>query len=352
MREHEPSDADAVPEGGPAPDAETIEHAPGVESQFLLARAQQRLLGAPADAAPVVVGRYRIVRRLGAGAMGLVYAGRDDALDREVAIKLLQSQLADSETSRQRLMREAQAMARLNHPNVAHVYEVGEHAQQLFIAMELVRGETLRQWQRERPRSVPELLAMHLQAARGLAAAHDVGLVHRDYKPDNVMIDAGGRARVMDFGLARASGEASPSLEQLPSDGEPSASQEAMARSPFFADATVTGTVMGTPAYMAPEQMAGQRASTTAPISSRSAWPCTRPCTASARSRARPRPRASMQSAAASVTPPSAHDGRSRGACTRCCGAGSRTRPRIASRRCTRSSTGSHPTSHAPSDAR
>ncbi len=259
MREHEPSDADAVPEGGPAPDAETIEHAPGVESQFLLARAQQRLLGAPADAAPVVVGRYRIVRRLGAGAMGLVYAGRDDALDREVAIKLLQSQLADSETSRQRLMREAQAMARLNHPNVAHVYEVGEHAQQLFIAMELVRGETLRQWQRERPRSVPELLAMHLQAARGLAAAHDVGLVHRDYKPDNVMIDAGGRARVMDFGLARASGEASPSLEQLPSDGEPSASQEAMARSPFFADATVTGTVMGTPAYMAPEQMAGQR---------------------------------------------------------------------------------------------
>ncbi len=261
MLEDDPSHPDldpALPEAGP--DAPTVERPAGVESQFLLARAQARLLGEAApEQAPITVGRYRITRRLGAGAMGLVYAARDDALDREVAIKLLQSQLAGSEASRQRLVREAQAMARLNHANVAHVYEVGEHQQQLFIAMELVRGQTLRQWHRERVRDVGEILAMHLQAARGLAAAHDVGLVHRDYKPDNVMVDEAGRARVMDFGLARASGESLASGEQPavvgPADSLAGISHE----SPLLHDATLTGTVMGTPAYMAPEQLAGHR---------------------------------------------------------------------------------------------
>ncbi|MBX7081699.1 MAG: protein kinase [Nannocystaceae bacterium] len=261
MLEDDPSHPDldpALPEAGP--DAPTVERPAGIESQFLLARAQARLLGdAAPERAPITVGRYRVTRRLGAGAMGLVYAARDDALDREVAIKLLQSQLAGSEASRQRLVREAQAMARLNHPNVAHVYEVGEHQQQLFIAMELVRGQTLRQWHREGVRDIGEVLAMHLQAARGLAAAHDVGLVHRDYKPDNVMVDEAGRARVMDFGLARASGESLASGEQpalgSPADSLPGLSHE----SPLVHDATLTGTVMGTPAYMAPEQLAGHR---------------------------------------------------------------------------------------------
>ncbi|HWB80784.1 MAG TPA: protein kinase [Nannocystaceae bacterium] len=227
------------------PDLDTVEQPRGVESQWLLARAQARLLAQHVEQ-PIMVGRYRITRKLGAGGMAIVYAAQDEELDREIAIKLLQSSFARSDDWRLRLRREAQAMAKLDHPNVAHVYEVGQHADQLYIAMELIKGVTLRRWAEDAPRGVAQIIAMHLQAARGLAAAHAVGLVHRDYKPDNVIVDLSGRARVLDFGLARRHDE------QLPIE------HDRITASPVVVASTQTGTVMGTPAYMAPEQLAGR----------------------------------------------------------------------------------------------
>jgi predicted Ser/Thr protein kinase len=236
------------------PEAETSPG--GVESQLRLARVLKQLLGdAATPTAPPRIGRYRITRTLGRGAMGVVYAGHDEALDREVGIKVLQSSIARSDAARRRFIREAQAMARLSHPHIAHVYEVGEHDGQVYIAMELVSGQTLREWQSERARGAREILGVHLQAARGLAAAHEAGIVHRDFKPDNVMVDARGRARVMDFGLARHTDDAT--LEQTAPEAAAALADSGRQSSP--GDLTTVGTVMGTPAYMAPEQLLGER---------------------------------------------------------------------------------------------
>ena len=137
---------------------------------------------APDELTPgTAVGRYMILSRLGAGAMGVVYAAYDPELDRKVAIKLLRHVGVDPR-SRAVLLAEAQALARLAHPNVIHVYEVGETRERVFIAMEFVRGQTLRQWLRQ-PRPWPEVVAMFLQAGRGLAAAHQAGVLHCDFKP-------------------------------------------------------------------------------------------------------------------------------------------------------------------------
>ncbi|MBX7083139.1 MAG: serine/threonine protein kinase [Nannocystaceae bacterium] len=227
-----------------APAADTAVAGRSVESQWLLARASERLLGASAPAV-LRVGRYRILRRIGAGGMSLVYCAWDDALGREIAIKLLQSNLARTRQWREQLRREGQAMARLAHANVVHVYEVGVHEDQPFIAMELVRGVSLRQWAHAATRSTDEIVAMHLQAARGLAAAHAAGLVHRDYKPDNVLVDESGCARVLDFGLVHV-GEALPTW----SSGEHALAVD-------DERATLAGDVVGTPPYMAPEQLDG-----------------------------------------------------------------------------------------------
>src|SRR5262249_20636244 len=130
------------------------------------------------------LGRYLIIERLGAGAMGVVYAAYDPELDRKLAIKLLRtSASAGSESSggRTRLVREAQSMARLQHPNVVAVHDVGLFEDQVFVAMEFVEGKTLRGWLREKPRSWQAILEVFLQAGRGLAAAHAAGLVHRDF---------------------------------------------------------------------------------------------------------------------------------------------------------------------------
>jgi tetratricopeptide (TPR) repeat protein/predicted Ser/Thr protein kinase len=223
-------------------DADTSE--PGIESALALERARRRLVGqAPA---PVRVGRYRIVERLGRGGMGVVYAAHDDELDRTVAVKVLRADLARDDGSRRRLLREAQAMARLSHPNVGHVYEVARHGGQVFIAMERVVGSTLRAWCRAPGRTWREVVRMHASAGDGLAAAHAVGLVHRDYKCDNVLVGEDGRPRVLDFGLARSDLEPSSSDDgiTLPSGGDGSR-------------ITRDGTVLGTPAYMAPEQHSG-----------------------------------------------------------------------------------------------
>jgi tetratricopeptide (TPR) repeat protein len=199
--------------------------------------------------------RYVIEGKLGAGAMGVVYAARDPQLDRAIAIKVLRTG-DDDEALRTRLYREAQALARVDHANVVSVFDVGTHAGQVFVAMELVRGETLRAYLTA-PRTEAEILAMLVAAGRGLAAAHAAGLVHRDFKPDNVLVGDDGVARVTDFGLARVSDRPDDALS---SPAIRTGSGDPVAGSPLDATLTATGSLLGTPVYAAPEQLAGDRA--------------------------------------------------------------------------------------------
>ncbi|MFL6260589.1 MAG: protein kinase domain-containing protein [Thermoanaerobaculia bacterium] len=196
------------------------------------------------------VGRYVVLDRIGAGGMGVVYAAYDPELDRRVAVKLLRPDRFSSEAGRLRLLREAQALARLTHPNVVAVYDAGTFGERVFVAMELVEGETLRQWLRAEPRSWREVLDRFLPAGRGLAAAHAAGLVHRDFKPENVLLGKDGRVRVVDFGLAKALADAA---EEPPAGGEEAEESGGALLTPL----TEWGVVLGTPAYMAPEQLRG-----------------------------------------------------------------------------------------------
>ncbi len=205
-----------------------------------------------AGGAPLVrkVAQFVLLERLGVGGMGMVFAAFDEKLERKVAIKLVTAQGA---LAQERLLREAQAQARLSHPNVVTVYEVGTLPDgRLFIAMELVKGQTLRSWQQERRRSWREVLAMYTQAGRGLAAAHRGGIVHRDFKPDNILLDSDERVRVADFGLAFAAGEA-PAAGGAQSQAE---LEEVLAGRPSGAARALTaaGALAGTPGYIAPEQ--------------------------------------------------------------------------------------------------
>jgi serine/threonine protein kinase len=221
------------------------------------------------------IGRFTVLKRLGAGGMGVVYTAYDEKLDRKIAIKLMYPREGDQGRTALRLHREAQAMARLSHPNVVQVFEVGEYRDSLFLAMEFVQGPTLDAWLREAPRSWREIVGMHVQAGHGLAAAHRAGLVHRDYKPSNVIVSQDGRARVLDFGLVRQdeTGEraatARPLASLLAGPRSPDAAGDAAgdaAADEADPDAendvdnalTVEGTVVGTPPYMPPEQMTGQ----------------------------------------------------------------------------------------------
>jgi tetratricopeptide (TPR) repeat protein/predicted Ser/Thr protein kinase len=188
------------------------------------------------------LGRYVVLRQLGRGAMGVVFAAYDPSLDRKVAIKVLRGGIDAASEGAARMRREAQAMARLSHPNVAQVHEVGEADGRLYLVMEYVEGVTLGAWLAGRPRAMGEVLRTFIEAGRGLAAAHAAGLIHRDFKPDNAMIGADGRVRVLDFGLSR-------SVLALPEAAPPHAS----ASYPELA-ITVVGTLIGTPAYMSPEQ--------------------------------------------------------------------------------------------------
>jgi eukaryotic-like serine/threonine-protein kinase len=220
------------------------------------------------------IGRYVVLDRLGAGGMGVVYAAYDPELDRKIAVKVLhgpspasKAQVearaklmnrlfgddtddAPPETPRadDRLLREAQAIARVSHPNVIAVHDVGEHAGEVFLAMEFIQGRTLGAWLKESPRTAADVIRVMQLAGRGLAAVHGKGLVHRDFKPENVMIGDEGRVVVMDFGLVRpVKGVDTPTLDDL----KPNA--DALA-----GDLTRTGTVVGTPAYMSPEQHLGR----------------------------------------------------------------------------------------------
>jgi hypothetical protein len=182
------------------------------------------------------LGRYTLADRLGVGAMGVVYRADDSDLGRQVALKLLHR---PDDALTDRLVREARSMARVNHPNVVAVYDVGVADHMTYIAMELVVGASLRSWQQE-PHTVAEIVAAYLAAGRGLAAAHAAGIVHRDFKPDNCLVGSDGRVRVTDFGLSAAR------------TSEPPRPQD---RAEL--ELTASGSVLGTPAYMAPEQFTG-----------------------------------------------------------------------------------------------
>ncbi|MEZ4384368.1 MAG: protein kinase [Nannocystaceae bacterium] len=201
--------------------------------------------------APVKIGRYTVVRPIGAGGMGVVYAAYDEELDRRIAVKLLRA--GSSEHDRARLLREAQAMAKLSHPNVVTVHEVGTFEDQVYVAMEFVRGQNLRDWLGEGPHPWRAIVDRFVLAGRGLAAAHDVGLVHRDFKPANVLVGDDGRIVVSDFGLVRATG-GPPSAEELAHASQVTATTA----SALDTSLTMTGTIMGTPAYMSPEQHLGR----------------------------------------------------------------------------------------------
>ncbi|WP_434385300.1 serine/threonine-protein kinase [Melittangium boletus] len=211
-----------------------------------------------------LVGRYVVHERLGAGGMGEVYAAFDPHLSRRVALKLLLPGGSDRSQARLRLMREAQAMARLSHPHVLPVFDIGEHGDQVFIALEHVAGRTLRQWLKEEPRPWRQVLQVLTRAGQGLAAAHAAGLVHRDFKPDNVLVGHDGRVLVYDFGLACEQGTGSPGapvpvdLTALLGAPEPPPDADAFAdlqtREPRETPVTRAGLIMGTPGYMAPEQ--------------------------------------------------------------------------------------------------
>ena len=197
------------------------------------------------------VGRYLITGKLGEGGMGVVYRAYDPELDRRLAIKLLRAADAavDSEAS-SRIVREAQALAKLSHPNVVALYDVGVFSDSLYLAMELVEGQTLRDWLEQEPRPRAEIVKALVAAGQGLIAAHDKGLVHRDLKPSNIMVADDGRVRVMDFGLARTAAGEDTDVPTHRTGDEPFA--DALAT-----DLTRDGATLGTPGYMPPEQILG-----------------------------------------------------------------------------------------------
>ncbi len=189
------------------------------------------------------LGRFEILGLLGRGGMGVVYEAKDPQLARRLAIKLVSIDVraSDPQESKLRLLQEARALAALSHPNVVSVFDVGEYGDAIYIAMELIEGESLRRWLEGASRSLEDILTVFTRAGRGLAAAHRAGFVHRDFKPDNVLVTEDHQAKVVDFGLARVTGAAGPQGQ----DTAPTLQ-------------TRTDVVVGTPAYMAPEQYAGR----------------------------------------------------------------------------------------------
>jgi eukaryotic-like serine/threonine-protein kinase len=258
----------------PEPDAP---RPPEETTQVEMRSPSEALLAAGVDAvAPGTrIGRYMIVEVVGSGGVGMVYAAYDPALDRRVALKQLRRSKLVGQTEavnqrRGRLRREAQALARLSHPNVVPVYEVATFDEQIYVVMEFVEGLTLGKWLAVERRSWSEVVGMFVQAGRGLAAAHAADIVHRDFKPDNVRVGTDGRVRVLDFGLAsplRGAEDAERARARLqelseqsdrPLDGD-SWNDSGEVSGEASGDGLVTreGQVMGTPAYMAPEQASG-----------------------------------------------------------------------------------------------
>ena len=203
-------------------------------------------------------GRYTILNQIGAGGMGEVYLAHDTKLDRKVALKILPADLAAKQDRMRRFVQEAKAAAALNHPNIAHIYEIGEQGGTNFIAMEFVDGLTLRELIHERQTDLPKLLRYLQHVAEGLAKAHATGIVHRDLKPDNIMITRDGHAKILDFGLAKLIEYRREARMGRDGDEEPTI---AMApHQPVEASGTSPGMILGTSGYMSPEQAQGRTA--------------------------------------------------------------------------------------------
>ena len=209
------------------------------------AKARLRLFGGTPKTAPQI-GRFTVLEQIGHGGMGLVYAAYDEQLDRKIAVKVLRADRAGDDEEQERLWREAQAMARLSHPNIATVHEVGLEDGEVFVAMEYLDGQSLSRWLKTRP-AWPQVLDAFVQAGRGLLAAHASGLVHRDFKPHNAVRSDDGVVKVLDFGLARSTVERAPPVTSTWTG-------------PFSTTNSLTlpGTIVGTPAYMPPEQHFGR----------------------------------------------------------------------------------------------
>jgi eukaryotic-like serine/threonine-protein kinase len=260
--QHKPAEADA--KGPPAAELPVSPASPGLdatvtatEAESPAAKSAQDTLhaspsgpGASSDSLTLgtAIGRYVLIDQVGSGAMGVVYAAYDHGLDRKVAVKLLRH--PERGAGRRRLQREAQALARLSHPNVVAVHDIGTYRDQVFVAMEYVEGRDLRRWLTDEPRTWRQVLDVFRRAGDGLAAAHAVGIVHRDFKPDNVLIDRHGRVQVGDFGLALVGRDLVDSGDGGAASGSSSSGEPIL---------TATGAAVGTPAYMSPEQHVGSR---------------------------------------------------------------------------------------------
>src|SRR5688572_11685492 len=191
------------------------------------------------------LGRYEIRHLLGAGGMGEVYLAQDTSLNRRVALKVLPAEVASDHDRMRRFKQEATSAASLNHPSIAHIYEIGADAGLNFIAMEYIEGATLRTKIHEEQEELSKLLRVLQHVAEGLAKAHDAGIVHRDLKPDNIMINADGHAKILDFGLAKL-------VEPQTNAGSISSEE------PTILQYSTPGVILGTMGYMSPEQAQGK----------------------------------------------------------------------------------------------
>ena len=267
--EEYPETSETVSLNSPLEDVDTSRDDDELLKRLNRAQVEARLFNRTVDATRI--GRFTLLERVGAGGMGEVYAAYDEQLDRKVALKLVRPNYRrDSDTASKRLLREARTLAQLSHPNVVQIYEAGVFEGRVFLAMEFIRGTTLRAWLKDEEASSGSqrwrsILDKFLAAGHGLQAAHAAGLTHRDFKPDNVLVGEDGRVCVADFGLARWEVDSEPAQgpddDDDDDDGESSIhgegnEPEQKPKSP--AKLTRTGALLGTPHYMSPEQMRGQ----------------------------------------------------------------------------------------------
>jgi len=209
--------------------------------------------GQRAAGLPEAIGRFRIRELIGHGGNAIIYSAWDEQQHRQVAIKLLRDDRSSRPDTQARFLREAKAMARLDHPNVIRIYEVGTHEGKAFLALEYVQGRTLREWLEAEQPELAQIVARYVEAGRGLAAAHRAGLMHRDFKPDNAVLGDDGRVRVVDFGLARSTRD-TDSFKTI--ENQTPGLRDALAEGPELLS---TIGLSGTPAYMSLEQHFGRR---------------------------------------------------------------------------------------------